>query len=570
MPVSVRRLTRKLLQAALVVLVLCFPRHAAGQTEYTLVEMNGFTPAYDLNDAGTVVGFWNGPNGSRGYRWTQADGTQPIITDPATINQFPIYDFFPRRLAINVNGVIAGQATVTQDGRTLSRAAIYDGTLQVIGSLAVIGDNGQAAHAINSFGMVVGRYTSNAQTGFAWTSASGFQPVPGDTLDTPGGDAYDLNDDGYVVGLANQSVASGPLFAGFLWSAAGGLQLLPKVASAPSAFHEALAINNGGLVVGRFGAPLQGIFAWSASSGTIDLAAPPGRPDFVDVNDAGDVVATITPPEGGSSTPYLFRNGTWTNINDLRPSGSTRTLSVVTAINNLGWMVGSSGTGQGWILIPPVNRPPVAYDGTATVAAGASVSGTLAASDPDNDPLTFEIIVPDEPKGTAVVTDASSGAYTYTANVGAGGTDTFTFRANDGKENSNDATVTVTICAADITSTVAISAQTPKLNRKTGLYTQTVTLRNSDGAVSGPVSLVLDGLSSNATLVNGTEETACSQPTGSPYINVPVGADSQFTSRERATITLEFTNPSGQPIVYTPVCSRGLPGGSDRGPTNVS
>ena len=121
MPVSVRRLTRKLLQAALVVLALCYPRPAAGQTEYSLIELNGFTPAYAVNDSGTVVGFWNGPNGSRGYRWTQADGTQPIITDPATINQFPIYDFFPRRLAINVNGVIAGQATVTQDGRTLSR-----------------------------------------------------------------------------------------------------------------------------------------------------------------------------------------------------------------------------------------------------------------------------------------------------------------------------------------------------------------------------------------------------------------------------------------------------------------
>jgi hypothetical protein len=327
-----------------------------------------------------------------------------------------------------------------------------------------------------------------------------------------------------------------------------------------------LAINNGGLVVGRFGAPPQGVFAWSASGGTIDLAAPPGRPEFVDVNDAGDVVATIAPPEGGSSTPYLFRNGTWTNINDLRPSGSTRTLTVVTAINNSGWMVGSSGTGQGWILIPPVNRPPVAYDGTATVVAGASVSGTLAASDPDNDPLTFGI-APDGngTKGTAVVTDASSGAYTYTANVGAGGTDTFAFRANDGQDNSNDATVTVTItsppCAADITSTVAISAQTPRFNRKAGFYTQNVTLRNSDGAVSGPLSLVLDRLSTNAALVNRTGQTGCSEPGGSPYIDVPAGADSQFTSRERVTITLEFTNPSGQPIVYTP---RVLAGTGDR------
>ena len=562
MPISVRRLTRQLLQAAVVVLALCYPRHAAGQTEYTLVEMNGFTPAYDLNDAGTVVGFWNGPNGSRGYVWTQAAGAQPMITDPTLINRFPIYDYFPRRLAINANGVIAGQASANPDAFNVFRAAIYHGTLRVLGA-PTEGDNSQAAHGINNLGMVVGRYYSNSQTGFVWTSASGLQVMPGDAVSGPGGDAHDVNDAGSVVGYASASQATGQLDAGFIWSAAEGLRLLPKVESAPSAVHQAMAINAGGVVVGRFVGAANGVFLWSAATGTIDLAAPPGIPEFVDVNDAGDVVATILLIQGGS-VPYLFRNGTWTNINDLRPSGSTRTLTVVTAINNSGWMVGSSGTGQGWILIPPVNRPPVAFDGIAPVLAGAAVSGTLAASDPDNDPLTFAIVTSGT-KGTAVVTDTSSGAYTYTANVGGDGTDTFTFRANDGQDNSNDATVTLTItsppCAADITSTVAISGQTPKLNRKTGLYTQTVTLRNSDGAVSGPVSLVLVGLSSHATLVNRTGQTACSQPAGSPYIDVPVGADSQFISRERATITLEFTNPSGQAIVYTP---RVLAGTSDR------
>ena len=54
-------------------------------------------------------------------------------------------------------------------------------------------------------------------------------------------------------------------------------------------------------------------------------------------------------------------------------------------------------------------------------------------------------------KGTAVVTNASTGAYTYTPNAGATGADSFTFKANDGTVDSNTATVNVTIAATPST-----------------------------------------------------------------------------------------------------------------------
>ena len=44
-------------------------------------------------------------------------------------------------------------------------------------------------------------------------------------------------------------------------------------------------------------------------------------------------------------------------------------------------------------------------------------------------------------------------------------------------------------CAIDITGLIAISQGPMKLNRKTGRYTQTLTLKNSDGPVTGPISL---------------------------------------------------------------------------------
>ncbi len=202
------------------------------------------------------------------------------------------------------------------------------------------------------------------------------------------------------------------------------------------------------------------------------------------------------------------------------------------------------------------NRPPIASNGTASVTAGASVQGTLSATDPDGDSLTYSIVT-NGTQGTAVITDTGTGALTYTANVGSSGTDTFTFKANDGFVDSNTATITVTItppgpCATDISATVAVTSQGPlKLNKKTGRYIQALTLKNGDGAVSGSVSLALDSLSSNATLFNATGTTACAAPSGSPYINVDVGTNSVFDPRERATVTLEFTNPSGQAVTYT-------------------
>ena len=205
--------------------------------------------------------------------------------------------------------------------------------------------------------------------------------------------------------------------------------------------------------------------------------------------------------------------------------------------------------------IAPVNDAPVAANEIASVKSGESVTGTLIATDVDNPSLTY-VIATNGAKGVATITNAGTGAYTYAANAGSSGTDTFTFKANDGSLDSNLATVTVTIhpgCATDITGSVAVTISgAPKLNKKTGRYTQTVTLKNSDGVVAGPVSLVLDSLGSNATLFNATGTTACAAPPGRPYIDVAVGIDAVFSPRERTTVTLQFTNPSGQTVTYTP------------------
>jgi len=96
------------------------------------------------------------------------------------------------------------------------------------------------------------------------------------------------------------------------------------------------------------------------------------------------------------------------------------------------------------IYIADVNDAPAAIDGTLTISEDADGGETLSASDEDLNPLTYSI-VNNGIRGTAVITDPATGAYTYTPDANANGTDTFTFKVNDGLADSNTATITVTI-----------------------------------------------------------------------------------------------------------------------------
>jgi hypothetical protein len=95
---------------------------------------------------------------------------------------------------------------------------------------------------------------------------------------------------------------------------------------------------------------------------------------------------------------------------------------------------------------------PATPAGTAPTAASISVStpkntrvdGTLVASDLDGDPLTYSIVA-NGSLGTAVITNATTGAFTYTPNLGVSGTDSFSFKVNDGSADSDTARVTIAI-----------------------------------------------------------------------------------------------------------------------------
>ncbi|HSH69017.1 MAG TPA: Ig-like domain-containing protein, partial [Deferrisomatales bacterium] len=111
------------------------------------------------------------------------------------------------------------------------------------------------------------------------------------------------------------------------------------------------------------------------------------------------------------------------------------------------------------VTITGANDAPTANPGTLTVVEDTATPGTLTGFDPESAPLTYAV-VSNGTKGTAVVDDANTGAYTYTPNPNATGEDTFTFQVNDGALDSSPATVTVTITPVNDAPVLTVTGMT--------------------------------------------------------------------------------------------------------------
>ncbi len=92
-------------------------------------------------------------------------------------------------------------------------------------------------------------------------------------------------------------------------------------------------------------------------------------------------------------------------------------------------------------VTPAANQPPIAESLFVITDEEQSVSFTLVASDPDNDPLTYLIVQP--PVNGILLGEGPE--YTYFPDDGFFGSETFQFKVNDGTQDSNIAEVTVRV-----------------------------------------------------------------------------------------------------------------------------
>jgi hypothetical protein len=85
-------------------------------------------------------------------------------------------------------------------------------------------------------------------------------------------------------------------------------------------------------------------------------------------------------------------------------------------------------------------------------------------------------------------------------------------------------------------------------NFTTKRYSQQVTITNLTGnAIPGPIALVFDSLSSNATAYGAAGVTATQLPAGSPYVNTTA-----LAANQSVTFTVQFSDPTMGAITYTP------------------
>jgi hypothetical protein len=103
-------------------------------------------------------------------------------------------------------------------------------------------------------------------------------------------------------------------------------------------------------------------------------------------------------------------------------------------------------------------------------------------------------------------------------------------------------------CGQNVTSEVQVTRGGFRYNHTTGHFTQEVTVVNSSGSpISGPISLALDNVPSNATLFGIAGDTLCDQPQGSPYLNI---SSASLAVGASVTGTVEFIDTAQTGITY--------------------
>ena len=207
---------------------------------------------------------------------------------------------------------------------------------------------------------------------------------------------------------------------------------------------------------------------------------------------------------------------------------------------------GGTATGTVSITVSPVNNIPVAHNGTLTTTEDTMASGTLSASSSAGDALTYHLVSHGS-KGTVTLTNATTGAYTYTPNPNVSGSDTFSFRVSDGAMNSNTAMVTVTI--APVNDTPVAGNDTATTTEDTAV---TISVLANDTDADGDTLTV-------ASITQATNGTAVANGTGVTYTPKDNfhGSDTfSYTVSDghggtaTGTVTLTVTAENDVPMAY--------------------
>ncbi|HEU0292451.1 MAG TPA: hypothetical protein VFR47_06930 [Anaerolineales bacterium] len=285
----------KFISAALVAMLLLAPvgKVAAAPTYYIVQDLGALpgdssSVAWGINQQGDVVGWSNGPNGTRAFLFTDAGG---MVALPGLPDK-------PRTIARRINdaGDIVG--TANAGGTDLGHAVRWRG-----GAIKDLGTLGAGTYSegwgINNFGDVVGdSYTDKGSFSgihaFLYTDANGLVDLT-PTSDT--GRARDINDAGQVTGY---KTAFGGYHA-FRWTS-GTFEDLGVLPGFAHSFG--FAIQGSGQVAGSSSSGSgneERIFRFTDDVGMQDLGGVGEHNQAWGINSTGSVVGVL-----GQHAPRAF------------------------------------------------------------------------------------------------------------------------------------------------------------------------------------------------------------------------------------------------------------------------
>ena len=108
----------------------------------------------------------------------------------------------------------------------------------------------------------------------------------------------------------------------------------------------------------------------------------------------------------------------------------------------------SSNTATINVTVNSIDKAPIATSGTLVTTAGTAAAAILEATDADGDALTYSLVDTSNAHGIVTLTNAATGAYSYSSEANYSGSASFSFKANDGMLESNTATIILSILLA--------------------------------------------------------------------------------------------------------------------------
>ena len=309
-----------------------------------------------MNDLGHATGHYTcGAGLPRGFIYTPEEGVVPMGVIPDT--------FQLRPQAISNNDVIVGHIDVTGDDSPFVAFVWTDGKYSLFPPPA--GGLLSLAYGVNDAGVVCGASDSPGADGCqacVWIDGELQYLCP---LPVKGSVAYDVNNNLAVVGQMGQVSLNLDLFdaLGFLWLENSSTSLAPPttwLGSKTRAIDESeISVGNGWIEDSKAPAGFSARPLIWLGSVAVEIEPLVGYVlgcAAVDSNAAGEVIGVCSNP-GDAGTPFLWRDNTTWNLNDIVEEGFDGQVWQAHSINESGVILASGldfgNGGYGMLILTP-------------------------------------------------------------------------------------------------------------------------------------------------------------------------------------------------------------------------